>query len=124
MNWIDLDGTYMLSDSTDAERLILRINVLTKRGVRLVHVSRYSDHGRMLFDGTAYVTERQKVIGLWLTSVGGTPLRVWAVIKMHYQSSIASCAAGHLIPILTVQALDNDGPPDGVDYKMIKVDKK
>jgi hypothetical protein len=123
MNWDQLDGTYLLSDSNDAERLVLRINVLTKRGMRLIHVTRYSDQGRILFDGTSTVTEKQKVIGLWLNSMSGTRLRVWAIIKMHYQTPIASCAVANLIPILTVQAIGNDGPPDGVDYKMVKVDK-
>jgi hypothetical protein len=124
MDWHDLDGTYLLSDSTDAEQLIMRINVVSKKGLRVVHVSRYSEKGRLLFEGVGTVTERQRVIGLWLSSRSDSSVRVWATIKMHYQSSITSCSVGQLIPILTVQELAQDAPPDGVDYKMVKVDKR
>src|SRR4051812_11566317 len=66
MDWKNLNGVYLLSDSKDEERLTVKISVVTKKGIRLVRVSRYTRTGHLMFDGTAFVTERQKIIGLFL----------------------------------------------------------
>ena len=124
MDWEDLDGTYLLSNGKEADQLILRINILTKKGVRSVHVSRISSQGRMLYQGSTLVSEADRIIRLSLVSIYPEEPRIWATIKMHYQSEVSSCSASHLIPILTVQVPENSAPRAGVDYRMVKLDKK
>jgi hypothetical protein len=120
MDWDHLAGNYNVKDSTDTDSLLVKVTVLTKKGIRLVRVSRYSHSGKLIFDGTTTVTEKQKVVSLWMDGMFADAPRVWAVIKMHYDSSVFSCAQDHLVPILTMEALDISGPPEGIDYRMIR----
>lgn len=123
MDWNNLSGTYLLSDSSGDGQLIVKVTVLMKRGLLLVRVSRYNHNGHLILDGTTTVTQRQKVVSLYMSPARGTSGHpaVWAVIKMHYDSSVFSCAADHLVPILTVQGFTDSAPPNGIDYKMKKV---
>src|SRR6185312_10499834 len=66
MDWDHLSGNYTVKDSTETDSLLVKVTVLTKKGIRLVRVSRYSYTGRLMFDGTTTVTEKQKVVSLWL----------------------------------------------------------
>lgn len=120
IKWESLQGRYALSDSADADQVILKITVVMKKGLRLVRVTRYTSRGSMLYDGSTYVTDDQKIIRLYLSPTRVKGPSVWAVIKMHYQSDFYSCTASELVPILTVQDLD-PASTDQLEYKMVRV---
>src|SRR5947209_6654109 len=55
MDWDHLSGNYSVKDSTDTDSLFVKVTVLTKKGIRLVRVSRYSHAGKLIYDGTTTV---------------------------------------------------------------------
>jgi hypothetical protein len=121
MNWEDMEGRYMLSDSRSSDQVILRVTVQMKKSTRLVRVSRYTKHGSLIYDGATYVDEDQRIIRLYLSPTKSDGPPVWAVIKLHYQSwEVDSCSADRLVPILTVGTSDPYDPSSN-QYKMIKV---
>ena len=120
VNWDTLGGYYLLAkDTTTNGGVSLRISVISKDGLRLLRVSRYSNLGSWKYEGTTFVTENQKLVRLYLSPVNHKGDPIWAIIKLHYVSDIMECSADRLVPIMTLQASDNE--EEYVDYKMEKV---
>lgn len=120
VNWESLGGFYTLTnDSFNHGSVSLRISVLTKNGLRLLRVSRYTTRGTWKYEGTTFVTENQKLVHLNLSPVSGKGEPIWATLKLHYLSEIMECAADRLVPIMTVQA--SDKIEESVDYKLERV---
>lgn len=121
VDWENMSGTYLLTDSQDAESLDLKITIVRKGGFKLVHVSRYDMTGEILSEGFTLMTENQKTIRLGLYPTrGGTP-SMWAMIKLHYSDAIQNCEKG-LVPILTLESAE-DTTHAQVQYRLVRVDK-
>jgi hypothetical protein len=126
MDWGSMNGVYKLAASAKYGRLVLHVTQAGgKNGLMLVHVSRVSSRGKLLYDGSTYVTPDQNVLSLYMQpQFAPDEPSIWAVIKMHYQSAVMSCDAADLVPILTVAPLDQDsGAPacKGIDFEMFKI---
>ncbi len=121
VDWENMSGTYMLTESADSEYIDLKITIIRKNGFRLVHVSRYDMKGEILSDGFTLMSENQKTIRLGLyPAMAGTP-SMWAMIKLHYSDAIQKCDSG-LVPILTLESTE-DTTHAQVQYRLVKVDK-
>jgi hypothetical protein len=120
VNWTQMEGTYLLSDSANLDHIDLKITVITKQGFKLVRVSRYSQDGSLLYDGFTFVNEKQKTLRLYLVPANSNETPVWAVIKLHYQSWDLQCTADHLVPILTLEKTGSTSH-EQTQYKLVKV---
>lgn len=118
INWENLNGRYELTDSLGGSEVSLRISVVMHKGLRLVRVSRYARKGGIEYDGSTFVTENQKFIRLYLAPIRGEGPRIWATIKLHYQSEVMTCTADHLVPILSMRVGDDSAD---IDYKLTKL---
>ena len=121
VNWMDMQGRYLLSESSLEQEIELKIFVITEDGLKRVHVAHYGQDGQLVSHGFDFVSENQKTLRLYLipANADGNAEPTLAVIKLYYQSSVFSCRQDALVPILTIEGLDPKEPRT-TQYRLVR----
>lgn len=122
VNWKSVQGRYSLSDSANNEEIDLRIKILTKKGFRLVRISRYDWYGHIISDGFAFLSENQRTISVYLQPVVDDEPPMWAILKFHYWNENFGCAENQLVPILTLEKLKQNHSTQ-TQYRLVRIYK-
>lgn len=124
VDWKSMQGEYTLTSESDLGSIDIRISVISEFGFKLVHISRYDTEGKLIAGGFNFVSKNQKVLRLYMFPIDSKERLSYAVIKLHYQSKVISCAQDQLVPILTVEAVKNDGTPldEPAEYRLVRKD--
>lgn len=107
VDWESMQGRYLLTPSAAKEQVDLQIHVVTSMNFKLVRVSRYGSDGVVIADGYIWIPAKQKTVRLWLFPLRPGDPPTWAVLKLYHRSSLKNCDQEGLIPILTLEQMDN-----------------
>jgi hypothetical protein len=118
VNWEDLQGRYMLEDSSD-EEIELTISVIIKRGIKKAHVMRYDQYGDLVAIGTMPLGEDSRLLAVDLVPVNKQAPVMRAIIALYHESWVFSCEMQNLVPILTIQETGVQKPTT-TQYKMVR----
>lgn len=120
VNWDSMQGRYLLTPSAAKEQVDLEIRVVTSMNVKLVHVSRYGSDGVLIADGYIWIPAKQKSVRLWLFPLRAGDPPTWAVLKMYHRNTMSDCNQEGLIPILTLEQVDNSIRTQS-QYRLVRV---
>ncbi|MBX3020723.1 MAG: hypothetical protein KF799_03530 [Bdellovibrionales bacterium] len=108
VDWESMQGRYALMPSDTKEQINLKITVVKQLNFTVVRVSRFGPDGIIIADGYTWIPLKQKTVRLWLFPLRRGDPPTWAVLKLYHQNSYArECAQEALVPILTLEQVDN-----------------
>lgn len=120
MNWEKLAGRYSLEDSAMREEIDLKISIVRRSGYRWVRVARFDQNGQKISDGQVMVERNQKSIRVRLRPLDERERYTWASLKMYYSDDKHLCAEKMLVPILTLEA-EEDNQMVQTQYRLIRM---
>lgn len=135
VDWSELQGRYDLSDNVSRDRIDVKVRVATKKGLKLVHISRFSQTGVLLAEGTTVIGQDpnsaqisdqksdQKSIKIYMVPIQPERTAQWAKIDLRYDSWDLQCTMDHLVPILTLESAASH-TRQAVQYKLVKVSQE
>ena len=101
VKWASISGRYVMFDQFEQDQVDLKLTFLSREGMQQMRISRYSKGGVMLSDGFTPITEKQKMVRVYLRPLSNKTMPVWATLKLHFDKDY-SCEMSRLVPILTL----------------------
>lgn len=123
VDWMSLQGLYLLSESETGEYIDLRISVLEIMDIQIVRMSRFTRMGEMVSDGYTRVEEGQKSLALDLIPVKHGEANIHAILQLHFVSNVRSCTEDALVPILTFKTGSSTTSTE-TQYRLVRMLKR
>lgn len=101
IKWSSLTGRYVMYDEFAGDDIDLKLSIVSREGLKMMRISRYSRSGIMISDGITVVTEKQKSVRVYLRPLDKDTLPMWASLKLHFDKDY-SCEMNSLVPILSL----------------------
>lgn len=101
VKWTSLTGRYVMYDQFEQDEIDLKLSLITRKGLKMMRISRYSKTGAMISDGFSVITEKQKSVRVYLRPLTNKTSPVWASLKLYFDKDY-SCEMTRLVPILSL----------------------
>ncbi len=101
VKWSSLTGRYVMYDQFEQDEIDLKLSLVTRSGLKMMRISRFSKKGTIISDGFSVITEKQKSIRVYLRPTSNKTMPVWASLKLYFDKDY-SCEMSRLVPILSL----------------------
>lgn len=101
IKWSGLTGRYVMFDQFQQDEIDLKLSIVSREGLKMMRISRYSREGVMISDGITVITEKQKSVRVYLRPLTTKTMPMWAALKLHFDKDY-SCDMNRLVPILSL----------------------
>ncbi len=118
VKWSSLTGRYMMYDEFQGDDIDLKLSIVSRQGLKMMRISRYSRGGSMISDGITLITEKQKSVRIYLRPLSTKSQPMWAALKLHFDKDY-SCEMNELVPILSLYERHNNITTEA-QYRLVR----